>query len=247
MAKTPKQKKSVAPQSDTDRKGAMTEQTLTKTKPAEDRSDLPDLPISHNPALNFWAVFLEELDGSHRYRGGIPAIPKWTKRPYVQDRTDTHAPMTIDQATTWAQMQVKEKGRKALYAKDSRGRDKYRETREWIHIDSRTKKYYEDLDVALAKSEPYVYGVMLYCPVWDAAPGGGLERHGTYLGVNESEAASRPDYHGKPGYCPRCNHDPKMEAEAMREITALYKKAGVDLPEELTEAVRKATADGRLK
>lgn len=224
----------------------MTENTLNITKLEEDKSDLPKLPQCHNPALNFWAVFLEDFDGT-QYKGPTMAIPHWVKRPYVEDTENPRDTLKVTYATTGREFAIMEQGAPLITAKHANGRDKMRLTREWVDADARHKKYYEDKQVASTRTKPFVRATMLYCPVFGAAAGGGIERHGVYLGLEEADVANRPDYFGKPGYCPKCNHDPDEEAKALREIRELYKRSGVAEPQAVTEAYRKAKVEGRIQ
>jgi hypothetical protein len=87
--------------------------------------------------------------------------------------------------------------------------------------------------------------VSLYCPVWGASGTGATERHGVYMGLGDADA-SKPGAVGKPGYCPRCNHDPKMEAQALQEIADLYLKGGKEAPAAAAEKLTRAIATGGL-
>jgi hypothetical protein len=211
----------------------MTNETPTKqTEPKV--FEHPALPQAHNKALNFWAVFLEGCAGP------TPALPTWKDQPYILDRGEWEGtvPLFATNGVEFARMENK----KPRVERDGRGKPKTRSVRVWQDAISKTKKYFEDPDVAATGSKPRVRGAMLFCP--NLGPAGlGQEPHGVYQGLGETTALNMP---GKPGYCPKCNHDPLEEARAIQFAYDAWKKSGLKIPSDLENALAKAKLEGRV-
>ncbi len=213
----------------------MTEPTTTTESKVFEH---PKLPQAHNKALNVWAVFLQDEDGT-RYAGPTPALPVWKDQPYILEKGEWEGtvPLFATNGVEFARMENK----KPRVERDSRGRPKTRNVRVWQHAFSKTKQFFEDPDVAATSSRPRVIGQMLWCP--NLGPAGlGQEPHGVYVGLGENVPLNMP---GKPGYCPKCNHDPLEEASAMEHMYELYKRSGLPIPSDLTKALATARVEGR--
>jgi hypothetical protein len=133
--------------------------------------------------------------------------------------------------------------KKKNIARNDRNRPITKHVRGFQHILYKNRWYFEDPQVSDAGEKPQVHAVTLYCPAWGGDGRGGTERHGVYLGIGDP-MADHPSYQGKAGYCPRCNHNPKEEAAAIREIADLYTKGGRDIPEDTAKKLSASLLTG---
>ncbi|MEE8519560.1 MAG: hypothetical protein V3S98_10595 [Dehalococcoidia bacterium] len=195
-----------------------------------------DLPQCHNPALNFYAVYLEDWDGTQT-AGAVPCIETWSDRPFILEHDDRYMDPGIDHATTVRETSLME-GKRFKIHRNRRNKALKRHSRGWQHILYRSRTFYEDQDVAAATKKPFVRAISLFCPAWRHLGDGRQERHGIYEGL-DSEIANHPSYRGKAGFCPSCGTDPKEQAKAVQEIVELYRFGQKDLPDKLADLARK--------
>jgi hypothetical protein len=204
----------------------MTEQTDTTATTVHQHAELPQ---AHDPALNFWAVFLQYEHGV-RLNGPTPALPTWKDMPYMLDKGEWvgDIPSYATSGPEFARMENK----KPKIERDGRGKAKTRNVRVWQNMVSKTKRYFEDPDVAATSNKPRVIGAMLYCP--NLGPAGmGQECHGVYAGIGEQMSLNMP---GRPGHCPKCGDDPIQRARAIRFAYDAWSKSGLDIPSALKTA-----------
>ncbi len=193
-----------------------------------------ELPKALDPALNFWAVFLRDEDGT-RYAGPTPALPVWQEKAYMVERGsyEGDVPLYATNGPEFARMENK----KPKVERDARGRVKTRRCRGWHDAHSKTKVYFEDPDVIATSSRPGVIDAMLFCP--NLGPAGmGQEPHGVYIGVGQSAPPNMP---GTPGQCPKCGDDPIQRARAIRFAHELWQRSSVSQHE--PSALKQAFAE----
>lgn len=207
----------------------MTNETQTKNEPEVYQHF--ELPQAADPALNFWAVFMETQSGV-RLGGPTPALPRWEDKAYIAERGawEGDVPLYATNGPEFARMENK----KPKVVRDNRGRVKTRNVRAWHDAYSKSKQYFEDPDVVATTNKPRVIGAMLFCP--NLGPAGmGQEPHGVYAGLGEQMPLNMP---GRPGECPKCAGDPLQRARAIRFAHDLWQRSNIakDEPSVLKEA-----------
>lgn len=211
----------------------MTNETPTTADPNVHQH--AELPQATEKCLNFWAVFLEDEDGT-KYAGPTPALPVWKNRSYIldrEDRWDGTIPLYATNGPEFARMENK----KPKVERDGRGRPKTRNVRVWQNTISKTKQYVEDPDVAATSSRPRVRGTMLFCP--NLGPAGmGQEPHGVYAGLGEQMPLNMP---GRPGECPKCGGDPIQRARAIEFAYDAWSRSGLTIPTALADEYAKVS------